>query len=111
MVIPDNLWADDWKTDVFRPDLEHMIYFKTDVSRPWVLKQWDIFVDNPHFGDGKPGVSLALIFFIHIPVLNKPLFNCYCYQAKFLSSVKISSFFTSFGTVQGRVAVVKQDLY
>lgn len=62
MMIPDNLETDDWKADVFRPDVEHKLYFKTDVSRSWVLRHWNIFVHNPHFGEGKPGVSLALIY-------------------------------------------------
>lgn len=30
MMIPDSLV--DWKADVFTPDLEHKLYFKTDLG-------------------------------------------------------------------------------
>lgn len=45
-----------------RPDIEHKFYLKIDASRPGVLKHGHIILHNPHFGDGKPGVSLPLIY-------------------------------------------------
>lgn len=108
-------WSGDWKADVFRPDLKHRLYFKTSVSRPWVFKHCHTFVHIPRFGDGEPGVSLSQVL-IYLLIFQFCL-NLYLIVtgtkhnpiSKFCNN--LLSFVISFGTVQGRVTVVKRDLH